>query len=41
MSNAMPIIVLIAGVVIFKKKFILTDKKVEKITGELKARKSV
>lgn len=33
-----PIFVLICGVVIFKSKFILTDKKVEEISEELKAR---
>ena len=36
--TVVPIIVLLAGVVIFKKNFILTDKKVEEITGELKSR---
>ena len=33
-----PILVLIAGVLIFKSKFILTDEKVEEISKELKAR---
>ncbi|MBQ4379393.1 MAG: MFS transporter [Treponema sp.] len=36
-----PIFVLICGVIIFKTKFILNDKKVEEISSELKARKSV
>lgn len=34
-----PILVLIAGILIFKKKFILTDEKVEEISQKLKERK--
>ena len=35
-----PIFVLILGVLIFKRKFILNDEKVEEISSELKARKA-
>ena len=36
--TVIPIIVLLIGVIIFKSKFILTDKKVEEISAELKKR---
>lgn len=36
--TVIPIVVLLVGVIIFKSKFILTDKKVEEISAELKKR---
>ena len=36
--TVIPIVVLLIGVIIFKSKFILTDKKVEEISAELKER---
>lgn len=35
-----PMLVLIVGMLVFKKHYILTDKKVEEIAGEIKARNS-
>ena len=38
--TVLPVIVLITGFAVFKKKYILTDEKLESITKEIKARRS-
>ena len=41
MMTVLPVIVLIIALIIFKKKFLLTDEKVEEISNQLKEKEQV